>query len=432
MPIDENKIKQVNKRSEYFQDILDKMPSRIVTWGATGMLIIFVLIALALKFIKYPDVITSQALVTTENPPVEIYSRTSGRIIHLLKKDQEKVKKDEWVIILNNSADYKDVLKMSKMIQGINPRNFWQSLNEIGFEESLTLGDIQNAYFQFSRNVGELKLFLELNSQPRQLSINSKREESLMSLKQSIVSQLAIQEKEFAIVKLDYERATKLNNEGYVSKTDLEQKEIAYLASKSKVEELNKSMINTQLQIEMLNKENTTLETDKTDIYFRLRSNVLQSYNNLLFGLSEWKNKYVLESPIDGTINFYDVRTEDQFLMAEQKIFTVTPLNAQNYFAIIKLPISNSGKVCIGQLCIIKLSNYPYTEFGMLKGRIQSISSAAKEGFYSVSVELPDQLTTTLHKELHSKSELMGEADIIIEDQSLFDRIFNSLIVKNY
>jgi multidrug efflux pump subunit AcrA (membrane-fusion protein) len=432
LPIDENKIKQITSRSEFYQDILDKIPSRIISWGNTGILIILILIGLGLKYIKYPDEITSEALITTEKPPVEIYTRTSGRIIQLLKKDQEHVKSGDWIFILNNSANYRDVLKTKKIIDKLDSSDFWKSINDTYFEESINLGDLQNSYYQFYRSVGEFKLFVELNVQYKQVSINSRRKEDLISLKQKINNQLITQEKQYAIVKLDYERALKLYDEGYISKTDLEQKEIVYLNMKNRMEELSSSVINTQLQTEMIEKENTSLETDKNDTYFRLRSNVLQYYNSLLFQLSEWQNKYVLSSPIDGVLNFYDVRNKDQFLATEKKVFTVTPIKTQNYFALVKLPIANSGKVHKGQNCIIRLHNYSYTEFGMLRGIIQEISSVPKDNFYSVKISLPNQLITTLHKQLDSKGELTGEAEIIIEDLTLFDRIFGTFINLNY
>lgn len=432
MPVEENKIRQINPRSEYFQDILDKVPSRVTTLGSTGMLIIFVLACLGLRVIKYPDVITSEALITTETPPVELHTRASGRILALLKKDQEKVKSGDWIIVLNNSADYKDVLKISNSLKHVSTENFWTSIDTMHFEESTDLGDLQNVYSQFAKSAGELKLFLTLKAQARQLSINSDREKGLVSLKQQLSHQLAILERECAISKLDYERNLQLDSLKIVARTELEQKEIAYLAMKNNLEQVNGSLINTQLQAELLKKENVTLKTDENNTYFTLRRNVLQYYNELLFQLAEWQNKYVLEAPIDGILNFYEIRSEDQFLSNEQKVFTIVPANSQNYFAIARLPVANSGKVRAGLSCTIKLNNYPYMEFGMLKGTIQSISAAAKEGFYSVKVKLPGQLVTSLHKQLYSKSELSGQADIIVEDLTLFDRLFNFLVSKSY
>ncbi len=432
MAIDENKIKLIVSRSEYFQDILDKIPSWITRWANTLMFVIFLLIAIGMKFVKYPDVITSNAIITTDSPTIEIYSRTSGRIIKILKNDQENVKKGDWVIILNNSADYSNVLNLREILNTIDPKNFWESINIINLKDDVGLGDIQSTYFKFSKSIGEFKLFQSLNSQFKHLDINSRRLENLMVLEQKFNDQLMILEKELSIAKIDLERAEKLNLDGAIAKIEVEQKEIVYLNMKDRVEGLKGSVINLQLQGKMIEKENTTIDVEKNDTYFNLRSNILQNYNDLIFELSEWENKYVLSSPIDGTVNFYEFRTKDQFLSNEQRIFTITPNIKENYYAIIKLPISNSGKVKNGQNCVLKVHNFPYNEYGMLRGNILTISSSPKEGFYSVKVRLPNQLKTTMNKQLSSKSELTAEAEIIIEDLTLYDRIFNILINKNY
>jgi len=432
LPISEDKIAQITSRSEYFQDILQKIPPGIIRWASTGILLILILLGLGFKLVKYPDTITSNTIITTERPPVEVYSRSSGRIAHLLKKDQGLVKNGDWVIILSNSANYSDVLRTIKLLASIDTANFWKSIQENHFNGSVTLGEVQNTYFQFTKSIGELEHFIELNSQYRQLCINSKREEGLVALTQKLGNQLNAQEKQFELSQIDYDRSIKFHNEGFMAKAELEQKEIAYLAMKNKVEELNENLLNTQLQKDMLDKENTTLDIEKKDTYYKLRTNVLQNYNALLFELSEWKNKYVLAAPIDGVINFYDIRSESQFLPNETKAFTIAPQCLQSYFALVKLAVLNSGKVRIGQKCVIKVHNYAYSEYGLLKGIVMSISSAPREGFYSVKVKLPEQLETTLHKRLDSKGELTGEAEIIVEDMSLFDRLFNSLISKNY
>jgi multidrug resistance efflux pump len=431
LPIEEHKLKALSNRSEHFQDILDKIPARILRWSNTLFLCLFLILVCGLRIIKYPESITSAALVTTERPPVEVYSRSSGRVVHLLKNDQDKTVKGEWIIVLNNSASYPDVRKTIGLLDKIDPNDFWNSINDLDLSFQPVLGSIQNTYFQFSRSVGELQLFYKLHAQMRQMDINQRREDNLLSLKDRLKNQLALQEKELAIAKVDLDRSTQLQTEGFVPKSDVEQKELVYLNLKSRVEELSAGIVNSQMQKELLEKENTVLTTDRDDSYFRLRNNVLQYYNALLFELAEWQNRYVLASPIDGTLNLYDIRSEDQFIAAEQKVFTVSPDVTQSFFALVKLPVSNSGKVHAGQKCIIRLHNYPYTEFGMLKGTLESISLAPKEGFYSAKVRLPAQLTTSMHKRLPSKSDLSGDAEIILEDLTLFDRLFNILTSKN-
>ena len=74
---------------------------------------------------------------------------------------------------------------------------------------------------------------------------------------------------------------------------------------------------------------------------------------------------------------------------------TVIPENAGDIIGKIELPIAGSGKVKTGQNVNIKFANYPYMEYGIVKGEVQNISLVASDNAYSVLVILPEGLTTT-------------------------------------
>ena len=56
--------------------------------------------------------------------------------------------------------------------------------------------------------------------------------------------------------------------------------------------------------------------------------------------------------------------------------------------------MQRSGKVKPGQKVNIKLSGYPYLEFGMVRGVIKSISLVPSRDAYIIEIDLPDGLTT--------------------------------------
>ena len=88
------------------------------------------------------------------------------------------------------------------------------------------------------------------------------------------------------------------------------------------------------------------------------------------------------------------------------------------------LPVQNSGKLQIGQTVNIKLNNYLYQEYGMLKGNVKSISVMPQKETYAIEVSLPNNLTTSYNKHLEYKEEMQGSADIITQELSVFDRVF--------
>lgn len=427
MAIDQNKINNIEDKSYFFQDILEKTPSWIIRWGNTVFFVIFFFILLGLWAIEYPDVIVSEATILTERPSIAVYSESSGQIAHILKGDKATVQKEDWILILNNSADYKSILKLRKLIQKLETGMFWEQIEQITLDDQLRLGNLNDEYLNLFRNISEYQLFRKLNPQFLQIGINKNRTKNLDEILLNLERQKGLLEQELKLVRGDYDRMQSLFKEGAVAKIEVEQKELEWLALRSQVEELNSSILNAALQQQLISKESSSLAIEQSDRYLQLRNSILSNYSRLLFLLKEWEQKNVLAAPVDGILNMYDIRSKRQFLTQEQHVFTISPVGKQTYYAWVKMPINNSGKVSIKQKVLIKLLNYPYQEFGMLKGRVLSITSVPKDGSYLLKVELPKQLQTSANIELEAKQELIGVAEVITDELSLLNRIFNFL-----
>lgn len=432
MAIEEFKIRQIEGKSEFFKDILDKIPNWILRKGNMLIFIIFAVICFGLTFIKYPEVITGEALITSKNPPIETYSRSNGRINRFFKHDQDSVQQDDWVIELNNSAKSDEVKKLITFNKQLNSINFIDSIEQVNIPFLSNLGEIQSNYSKFFRAVEEYKLFLSLNPQVKQLKFNKSRENNLVLLKKKLAQKKKLIEEEVRLVSKDLKRFKKLNDNDYSSNTEYEKKQIELLNVKNKLQSAEENILNKDLEINSLLKENSNLENTKSDTYFNLRTNILDSYNLMIYDIKEWENKYIIKAPVSGVLNLFEIRSKHEFIANEQKIFTINTNINQNYFVMVKLPVNNSGKLKIGQLCIVKLNNYNYQDYGMLKGKITSFTSIPKEGFYTIKVLLPQQLTTTTGYELKNKSNLTGSAEIIIGDYTIFSRVFNFITSENY
>ena len=88
------------------------------------------------------------------------------------------------------------------------------------------------------------------------------------------------------------------------------------------------------------------------------------------------------------------------------------------------LPQSGAGKVRTGQRVHIKLDNYPYNEFGLVDGYVETVSQISRENAFLLTVILPEGLTTSFQKKLEFKQEMQGIAEVVTEDLTLIDRLF--------
>jgi len=87
--------------------------------------------------------------------------------------------------------------------------------------------------------------------------------------------------------------------------------------------------------------------------------------------------------------------------------------------------MNRSGKVKTGQEVNIKLSGYPYLEYGMVKGKVKSKSLVPSGDSYIIELTLPDGLTTLYGKKLDFTQNMQGAAEIITEDLRLLQKILN-------
>ncbi|HJY11645.1 MAG TPA: hypothetical protein VJ304_02595, partial [Flavobacterium sp.] len=80
-------------RSEEVQDILTKVPHWMIRWGTVLIFAIICMLFFVSWFIKYPDVVNTEIVITTNIPPEKIVSKSSGRIEAILVKNKAIVSK---------------------------------------------------------------------------------------------------------------------------------------------------------------------------------------------------------------------------------------------------------------------------------------------------------------------------------------------------
>src|SRR5690606_9862765 len=120
------------------------------------------------------------------------------------------------------------------------------------------------------------------------------------------------------------------------------------------------------------NKRTTTVNQSRDDI--NLLRNVILSFNQLKKAITEWELAYVLRSSISGKVSFMQIWTENQTINVGDDTFVIIPETQSDFLGKIKAPALNSGKIKTGQEVNIRLANYPDREFGIIKGKIKSIS----------------------------------------------------------
>jgi multidrug resistance efflux pump len=414
--------------SEEVRDILSDPPKTILKWGNTILLGFITLLFLLSWYIKYPDIVVAPVVITTNIPPEKILAKTSGKIEAILINDKVIVKENTPLAIIQNSADYKEVLNLSKDINVLNSQdestlsfNFNKIINRYKLSN---LGEIRQAFSLFEKDCIANNLNQEL--QPFQVQAKAQNSESnQISTRLSLLQQQKkLNESELQLQKNDVNRYEILFNKGIISAQDFDNKKLGYLQA----EKNYRNLLNTISQLKSALIENTrSSKSNKisgTKENVTLENSQIQSFYNLQKAIKDWELTYVLKSSEAGKVSFLQIWTANQSISAGEPVFAVIPAIEKGYIGKLKAPAMNSGKIKIGQSVNIRLVNFPDSQYGMLQGVIQNISlTPDKEGNLLMDVILPKKLETSYHKKIVFQQEMSGSAEIITEDLRLIERL---------
>ena len=164
-----------NNLSEYSADFVElykKQPLWIVRWGIFFTAIAIVMLLIFSYYIKYPETINTNIIITSIKYSEDKSASKSGQISDIIIKDGDLVHKNEVLLVLKTDANYTDVLWLNKEL--INKKKEYHLLGQIIEKKHINVGNLIQ---------GNLNALLEI--------INNKESEdnvsaALEKLKQSI------------------------------------------------------------------------------------------------------------------------------------------------------------------------------------------------------------------------------------------------------
>lgn len=418
----ENKNTDFELRSEEVQDILTKVPNWMIRWGTFLIFGIILLLLFTSWFIRYPDVVTSEIIITTNTPPEKLIAKVNGKIQAILIEDKANVKANTPLAVIENSANYKDVFLLKSTIESID-----LDKNEFPFEKFATaqLGEIEASFAAFQKQY--IADHLNKKLQPFDVETNAQGFEKtqLAERLQLLIAQKTLTEKELQLQKNDVNRQETLFKKGVISTQEIEKQRLVYLQAEKNYKNLLSSISQTKSSINDLKRNNQTTQINENKENTNLETNVLQAFYQLKKVIKDWELNYVFRSSEDGMVSFLQIWSVNQNITAGENMFAIIPTNQNGFVGKLKAAALNSGKIKENQRVNIRLANYPDREFGIVKGKVQRISlTPDKDGNLLIDIALPKGLETSYNKKILFQQEMRGSAAIITEDLRLLERVF--------
>ena len=419
-------------REERIFEIIGKSPTWIVRFGIVLVLFIMLLLLLGSYFFKYPETVKATILLTTTPPPINIISNANGKMKAIYVEDNESVYSGQVLAIVNNPAEYADVMEINKWLESSEPILQIVKHNKLD-RKALKLGEIQGSYEEFVRNYNAYYHFLndkysedKLNGIKAQLEgygdylhklneqSNTLKKELVLSCRQRLRDSILFVKDAISEVDWEYSQNKNLNIQ-YQFKGS----EVNISQTKTQIQNLNLSLI-----------EGVHSFVDQEVVMER---SLVESINILKAGIRVWEMKYIMKSPVKGIVTFTGIWSSNQDVVMNKKVFTIIPEIKSEILGKLSLASSDAGKVKVGQKVKIRLNAYPYMEYGILEGVVNSISLVTDNQHYILDVDLPNGLVTTYGEKLNFHYDMQGEADIVAKDMRLIQKLFDPLksIMKN-
>ncbi|WP_195661779.1 HlyD family secretion protein [Bacteroides congonensis] len=420
----ENRKPEIELRSEEFNEVLSAVPAWIVRWGIAMIACVVLMLLVGSAVFKYPDVISSTVTLTGTTPVSAVVARTSGKLQELYVGNNQQVKANALLAVIENPAGTNDILRLKELL-----RQAENSLDTIALvpSQQLRLGSLQSLYSSFYLSMSEYRQFKELAYHLKKIGLVKARIVKNEVYYRNMLKQKDLSEVQAKIAHQQYARDSLLGVKGLVSKEAVEEAYSRYLQSSLSAENMERSLENLQIQLAQMNESLYDTEYQYLDQKNTLETQLRSLVNQLRAEIDAWEINYALITPIDGEITLTQYWTNNQNVTAGNVVFNIVPTNQGEIVGKAMLPTERSGKVKKGQKVNIRFSNYPDKEFGIVKGIVENISlipvlDVQNAKSYMVDIELPNGLRTSYNKDLPFLPEMEGQADIITEDISLLER----------
>ena len=430
-------------KSEEVQAIIDRMP---VQWAKYVSLITGILIALIIGsgfVIRYHDTVEGQISVTASMAPVRLVANTSGRL-HPLEANKTMLRAGDVIACIESGADYRDILLLDSLlnqfihviapptvIAGSDPQS---PLPAFTFPFALALGDIASAYNAFIIATKEYERIKNTDIYETMRRILTRQIATDKDVAANMGRELALRIQTIFGSAEQLEKDEMLLAIVAITEEEYEEKRQRHLSKEESYINLKSSLLSKQSEINRTGLEIQRINLEEKENIEKALSELMTATNNLSNMIRLWKEKYLQIAPLDGELEYLGFWRENSFVASGQELFSIIPKENDIVGEVLILSLG-AGKVEVGQTANVKINKFPYDEYGLLKGRVESIARISnriemREGTgeaYQVLISFPDGFVTNFGIPLFLDFESKGSVEIITKPKRLIQRLFDNL-----
>lgn len=411
------------ENSSDVQEFMSRPPHWLLRSGTMVFAAALTVMLTLSAIIKYPDTITSRVTVTGTQPVVAVVARQNGNLESLRVREGQRVKKDEILAIVRGPANSTTVLAIKERLTGLIAAGTTDAMIfNVNFSAEDGLGTLQASYTDFASAFQKLRDHLRDDYAEKAGALLQQQLAGKATQIESLRVQADVSRRELDLSRERFAKLKELHERGTISTSQLQDQELQLLQQMKTNALADRTLTDAQIEAAKMEKEARDLEHQRLETLRLAREQFRASANKLSGEISVWEAAYVLRAPSDGVVAFYDFWSDQQYVTAEREVFLIIPENTR-LLGRMSVNQGGAGKIKPGQPVRIRLDDFPYKEFGIVSGQVQSISMVARQGANIVLVEIPYPLTTSFRKPVQFKQDMTGEARVVTEDIRLLSRV---------
>ena len=414
--------------SEEVEEIMSYIPNRVIRWGLTAIFGILFMLVIGSYCFKSPEIISAPMILTKRNPPVSLISKSTGKIDRLFAADGQVVMEKGIIALINNPTNFTQYQLLKKELADCFRIPDWdKQVFAFDLSEQLTLGDLQESYGPFVKSRNNFKHYLTQNYLPQKIGLINKQIVKQEEYYQTLLRQRDIQRNDLALSEKSFVRDSFLYQKRTTSEAEYDKSRQQFLTKKSAFIGFEAVLRETESSILTLQSSRVELQMQHERELSEFRLALDESKQTLENAIHQWEEKFLVSSPVKGKLTFTSIWSVNQEVKTGELIATIIPVEESAIIAKAVIPPSGFGKVEIGQRVNLKLSGFPYMEFGMLKGHIRSVSLVPEERGYVAEIDLENGMNSSYRENLKFIQQMDGTAEIITKEMRLITRLINPL-----
>jgi biotin carboxyl carrier protein len=319
-------------RSPELQEVMSEIPGSFLKWGILLFFGIVIAILGISWFISSPDLITAPFTVTTYNPPASLVTKAGGKIDRFFVQNGDSIKENQPVALIKNQAHWADILLVEDFLNALaDTLNWFSVVNEIIPPSNLFLGELQNPWLNFLNIMRKYKEYTVMAYIPAKIELLDQQIVRQKDYIREMKNQEILSREDLRLTYNSFQRDSNLFhkssysisiNEFERSKQALIQKQVSFSSELSSIK-------NTEASILKMKETKLDLSIQQEKETNQFIYDLYESLQILKMSISQWKDKYLVQSPVDGRITYTSYWSENQVISPGEIIATVIPANPE-------------------------------------------------------------------------------------------------------